>query len=251
SISKWAPSCIGSYAQAALMTGYVPLAGQIGLLPGTMQLACDTRSQLMQCVDNCTAVADCLKADMKQPLCTTLFVHAECQHSDNEISDMLARRIATPFLLARVKALPRHADVELVPHLLLNALWKTFAELSLDFNERADSLEQLRGVPEHAFSFVKQVSQEDDLDAVEQAALERFRMSPDTVVVRTLYTTVPREVSPRWNSVSCRALALSHASEFTPVQSVVHLVAVDHAQVHTSAWLAQQHSVLSLKAPSH
>lgn len=61
SISHWAPVCVGPYSQVnTLRSGLHFMAGQIGLVPATMQLQPTWDLQLEQCWKNVAAILDCL-----------------------------------------------------------------------------------------------------------------------------------------------------------------------------------------------
>jgi diphthine-ammonia ligase len=61
SISKWAPVCVGPYSQSnTLRSSLHFLAGQIGLIPATMQLHPTWSLQLAQCWKNVASVLDAL-----------------------------------------------------------------------------------------------------------------------------------------------------------------------------------------------
>jgi diphthine-ammonia ligase len=61
SISNWAPVCVGPYSQSnTLRSSLHFLAGQIGLIPSTMQLHSTWSSQLQQCWRNTASVLDAL-----------------------------------------------------------------------------------------------------------------------------------------------------------------------------------------------
>ena len=69
SVSEWAPSCIGPYAQAASANGLVHFAGQIGLNPPTMSLvAGGPELQAARCLLSCQAVSIAAKADLQQAM---------------------------------------------------------------------------------------------------------------------------------------------------------------------------------------
>lgn len=66
SISSWAPSCIGPYAQAVSANGLVHFAGQIGLDPPTMTLVPGgAKAQAMRCLRSCQAVSVAAKTDLQ------------------------------------------------------------------------------------------------------------------------------------------------------------------------------------------
>ena len=69
SVSAWAPSCIGPYAQAASLSppGLALLAGQIGLDPGSMRLV-PGPAQAARCLASCAAVAVAVRADLARGL---------------------------------------------------------------------------------------------------------------------------------------------------------------------------------------
>lgn len=76
SISEWAPSCIGPYSQAVMHDKFVYLAGQIPLVPETMQvLRCSETNnqatliaQLQLVVRHCTSIVIALQTDFVQSL---------------------------------------------------------------------------------------------------------------------------------------------------------------------------------------
>ena len=69
SVSEWAPSCIGPYAQAVSANGLVHFAGQIGLDPPTMSLVPGgPEPQAVRCLLSCQAVSIAAKADLQQAM---------------------------------------------------------------------------------------------------------------------------------------------------------------------------------------
>lgn len=69
SISEWAPSCIGPYAQAAAHAGLVLFAGQIGLHPPTMEVVPGGLDmQAVRCLASCQAVAIGMRTHLAQAL---------------------------------------------------------------------------------------------------------------------------------------------------------------------------------------
>lgn len=69
SISSWAPSCIGPYAQAASAGALVHFAGQIGLDPPVMSLVPGgPQAQAVQCLRSCHAVSVAAKADLQHAM---------------------------------------------------------------------------------------------------------------------------------------------------------------------------------------
>ena len=69
SVSEWAPSCIGPYAQAVSANGLVHFAGQIGLDPPTMSLVPGgAEPQAIRSLLSCQAVSTAAKADLQQAM---------------------------------------------------------------------------------------------------------------------------------------------------------------------------------------
>jgi len=69
SISEWAPSCIGPYAQAVSSHGLVHFAGQIGLDPSTMTLVPGgPEAQAMRCLVSCKAVSIAAKTHLQHAM---------------------------------------------------------------------------------------------------------------------------------------------------------------------------------------
>ena len=69
SISEWAPSCIGPYAQAVSAEGLVRFAGQIGLDPPSMSLVPgNPEAQAVRCLLSCQAVSTAAKVDLQQAM---------------------------------------------------------------------------------------------------------------------------------------------------------------------------------------
>ena len=65
SMSSWAPSCIGPYAQAVSASGLTHCAGQIGLDPPSMSLVPGgPEAQAARCLRSCQAVSMAAKADL-------------------------------------------------------------------------------------------------------------------------------------------------------------------------------------------
>ena len=88
SISSWAPSCIGPYAQAVSASGLAHFAGQIGLDPPTMSLVPGgPEAQAARCLRSCEAVSVAAKADLQHAqLGCTVYAAAKCsseRHADS------------------------------------------------------------------------------------------------------------------------------------------------------------------------
>jgi enamine deaminase RidA (YjgF/YER057c/UK114 family) len=99
SISKWAPSCIGPYSQAVMHNKFVYLAGQIPLVPETMQVlaSCDAASkvaavtaQLQLVLRHCTSVAIAMQTDfVKYLLWGTLYFSRKAYVSKSALTEAL------------------------------------------------------------------------------------------------------------------------------------------------------------------
>ena len=88
SISSWAPSCIGPYAQAVSASGLTHFAGQIGLDPPTMSLVQGgPEPQAVRSLRSCQAVSVAAKADLQRAqLGCTIYAAAEASsqcHADS------------------------------------------------------------------------------------------------------------------------------------------------------------------------
>ena len=79
SMSSWAPSCIGPYAQAVSASGLTHCAGQIGLDPPSMSLVPGgPEAQAARCLRSCQAVSMAAKADLAHAqLGCTIYAAAE------------------------------------------------------------------------------------------------------------------------------------------------------------------------------
>jgi diphthine-ammonia ligase len=85
--SHWAPTCVGPYSQVNTLRGAVHLlAGQIGLVPATMQLcSADWSDQLVQCWINVASVLDALNAASIEPhtLSCLVYLADSIVHNNN------------------------------------------------------------------------------------------------------------------------------------------------------------------------
>lgn len=87
SISEWAPSCIGPYAQAVVLNDLVYFAGQIALDPPTMNILSEEEGNLIgQCVRSlrsCDAVAVAMKTNLPQAMlwCSVYLSEEACGSS--------------------------------------------------------------------------------------------------------------------------------------------------------------------------
>ncbi|KAK2079862.1 hypothetical protein QBZ16_002257 [Prototheca wickerhamii] len=69
SISGWAPSCIGPYAQVVSHRGLVRFAGQIGLVPSSMAvIEGGLLAQTRRCLQSCQAVAVAVDVDLPRAM---------------------------------------------------------------------------------------------------------------------------------------------------------------------------------------
>lgn len=96
SISQWAPSCIGPYAQAVTCAGIVYFAGQIALDPPTMEIVSGgIEAQVKRCIDSCQAVAVAAKSDLHTALlwaCVYVSTASNAQYAGAQLSTYLFSR---------------------------------------------------------------------------------------------------------------------------------------------------------------
>jgi enamine deaminase RidA (YjgF/YER057c/UK114 family) len=91
SISSWAPSCIGPYAQAVSAGALVHFAGQIGLDPPVMSLVLGgPRAQAVQCLRSCHAVSVAAKADLQHAMLGCTIYAASARPVTPSQSDLAA-----------------------------------------------------------------------------------------------------------------------------------------------------------------
>jgi uncharacterized protein (TIGR00290 family) len=113
SISEWAPSCIGPYAQAVMVDDLVYFAGQIALDPPTMNILLEKQGNLSgQCVRSlasCDAVAVAMKTNLPQAMlwCSVYLSEEACESSSG-------------FLASSFKSTVRLAQSHLDTYLLTN-----------------------------------------------------------------------------------------------------------------------------------
>jgi diphthine-ammonia ligase len=92
SISEWAPSCIGPYAQAVMLDDLVYFAGQIALDPPTMNILLEQQGNLSgQCVRSlmsCDAVAVAMKTNLPQAMlwCSVYLSEEACESSSGSLA---------------------------------------------------------------------------------------------------------------------------------------------------------------------
>ncbi len=77
-ISHWAPVCVGPYSQAnTLRSGLTFMAGQIGLVPGTMNLVDGGwKNELVQCWKNAASVLDALEGTLQDVLGAVVYINS-------------------------------------------------------------------------------------------------------------------------------------------------------------------------------
>ena len=138
SISEWAPTCIGPYSQANVLSGIHYQAGQIGLDPASMVLVTGGwENETRQTLSNISAVLKCCQSSFQNLLSCVVWVnvskpvdvdgvrkmienrlHNENAHRNAFMKDMIA--------IVPVPNLPRGAAVELqvmaMEHNVLNAI---------------------------------------------------------------------------------------------------------------------------------
>jgi diphthine-ammonia ligase len=118
SISEWAPASIGPYSQAQTIgDSLLLLAGQIGLVPATLQLDGDTlRSQFVRAANNCVAVVatlgECADAAAARALFRHCVVYVTTASDDAELSALVAD-LPCASTIVSVAGLPRNALVEI------------------------------------------------------------------------------------------------------------------------------------------
>lgn len=119
SISEWAPASIGPYSQAqTLGDSLLLLAGQIGLVPATLQLDGESlRSQFERAVRNCVAVVAALADGAAIADARALFRHCIVYVPNSVAVDgqlhLLVASLPCAATIVSVAGLPRNALVEL------------------------------------------------------------------------------------------------------------------------------------------
>lgn len=108
-----APSAIGSYSQAVRCGDTIYLSGQIGLDPGTMQLAEGIDAQLKRVFDNLKAVAEAAGATLDDAVKLTIYL-TDLAHFA-KVNEIMAAYFRPPFparAAIGVASLPRAALIE-------------------------------------------------------------------------------------------------------------------------------------------
>jgi len=84
SISEWAPTCIGPYSQANVISGLHLQAAQIGLDPASMVLVSGgVLSETIQALQNTSAVLKCLQSSPKNVIFCMVWVNTNPTNSTN------------------------------------------------------------------------------------------------------------------------------------------------------------------------
>jgi 2-iminobutanoate/2-iminopropanoate deaminase len=73
-IAPTAPAAIGPYSHAVVINGLVYTAGQVGLVPGTKELADGVEEQTRQALMNITAVLKAAGSNLDKVVKTTVFL---------------------------------------------------------------------------------------------------------------------------------------------------------------------------------
>jgi reactive intermediate/imine deaminase len=108
-----APSAIGTYSQAVRCGDTVYLSGQIGLDPGTMQLADGIDAQVRRVFDNLKAVAEAAGGSLGDAVKLTIYL-TDLAHF-GKVNEIMAAYFKQPYparAAVGVASLPRAALVE-------------------------------------------------------------------------------------------------------------------------------------------
>ena len=112
--SKGAPAAIGTYSQAVRAGNRVYLSGQIGLDPGTMQMAEGIDGQTHRVFRNLAAIADAAGLGLDAALRMTVYL-TDLAHFAR-VNEIMAQYVREPFparAAVGVAGLPRGALVEI------------------------------------------------------------------------------------------------------------------------------------------
>lgn len=110
SISYWAPANIGPYSQAKEVDGLLHLAGQIGLLPESMELHTDSRLQARQILTNIMQILRCWPEFNPNPVLVICYLINQRDHdSIRKIFEKDWKNVVFVY----VKELPRSANIEI------------------------------------------------------------------------------------------------------------------------------------------
>ena len=121
SLSEWAPLCIGPYAQMNRVGDLCHVAGQIGLVPETMQVLshpkeCSSKAMAKReadlCLQHCERVLACSGSSIDRVGVAVAFVASRCSESiDSGILGSLCDR---PHAIVAVPQLPKDVCVEIL-----------------------------------------------------------------------------------------------------------------------------------------
>ena len=109
-----APAAIGAYSQAVRAGDTVYVSGQIGLDPGSMQLADGIDAQIERVFANLTAVARAAGLELDRAVRMTVYL-TDLAHFA-KVNEAMARHVPQPFparAAVGVASLPRGALVEI------------------------------------------------------------------------------------------------------------------------------------------
>ncbi|KAI9026814.1 hypothetical protein DFJ74DRAFT_519526 [Hyaloraphidium curvatum] len=113
SISYWAPANIGPYSQTVTIGDCTFVAGQIGLLPHTMNLPRTMEEELSASLSNLSAVISAVGGDLRSnTLSCICYVTKEAFADDAKRSWSLVADRRIPMVVSVVSGLPRDASVE-------------------------------------------------------------------------------------------------------------------------------------------
>jgi enamine deaminase RidA (YjgF/YER057c/UK114 family) len=88
SVSEWAPACIGPYSQATVMCNIIRSAGQVALLPQTMNIVdASVKTQAIQCMKNVHHTLTALNSCIHNVVRCVLYVDGEnvTEESDKKV----------------------------------------------------------------------------------------------------------------------------------------------------------------------
>lgn len=109
-----APAAIGPYSQAIRSGNLVFTAGQIGLDPGSGELAQGVAAQAERALRNLSAILDAAGTSLERVIKTTIFLAD--MNDFGSVNEVYARHISTPYparSTVAVAALPKGAQVEI------------------------------------------------------------------------------------------------------------------------------------------
>lgn len=108
-----APAAIGPYSQAVISGGLVYTSGQIGIIPGTGQIAQGLEAQAEQVFKNLAALLKAAGSDIGKVLKTTVFI--KDMGSFAQVNEIYGRFFTEPYparSCVEVARLPRDVLIE-------------------------------------------------------------------------------------------------------------------------------------------